>query len=50
MNERQEIYDEISRVLTEYEEQDSERPGEAADLYALVVKIQSRWQDVITAQ
>jgi hypothetical protein len=47
--ERKEIYDEISRVLTEYEEQDPERPVGAETLYDLLVKIQNSWEDVITA-
>ena len=47
MNEtKKTIYDEISRVLTEYEE------GEvsADNLYETLVKVQNNWEDVITCE
>lgn len=62
MDKRQEIYDEISRTLTEYEETSGaimrhERPYDerfyedsAEEMYHLLVKIQRSWEGVITAQ
>jgi len=46
MSDRKVIYDRLCRVLTDYEE------GNATveDLYSLLVDIQNRWEDVITAQ
>lgn len=46
MNEKQRIYDELSRVLTDYEN------GEAngVDLYDMLCTIQNRWEDTITAE
>ena len=43
---KQIIYDELSRVLTNYE------CGEYSekDLYEMLVKIQNRWEDTITAE
>ena len=49
-NERNAIYDELCRVLTDYESNGSEESASADDLYTLLVKIQNRWEDVITAQ
>ena len=46
MDDRKAIYDELCRVLTDYEEGEAS----AADLYHMLVKIQNRWEDVITAQ
>ena len=45
MNQKQRIYDELSRVLTDFEN------GEAneADLYNMLTIIQIRWEDTITA-
>ena len=45
MNERQAIYDELCRILTDYEEN-----GSTEDLYGMLVKIQNNWESVITAQ
>ena len=45
---KQSIYDEICRVLTYYEHH-KERANEFEDLYHMLVKIQNRWEDVITA-
>lgn len=46
INERTEIYDEMCRVLTDYE------LGDAApdELYKMLVIIQRRWEDCITAE
>lgn len=46
MNEKTKIYDELSRVLTEYEE-DICGPE---DLYDMLVKIQINWENVITRE
>lgn len=47
MNEKQEIYDELCRVLTDYESGDFESAADATDaLYEMLVKIQNRWEDV----
>lgn len=45
MNQKQRIYDELSKVLTYYED------GEANefDLYRMLKIIQIRWEDTITA-
>jgi hypothetical protein len=45
MNERQKIYDEMCRVLTEWETQEAVDD----DLYWMLVKIQNNWETVITA-
>lgn len=49
--EREEIYNEIVRTLTNYEipENEDDRPT-AEDLYLLLVKIQNRWDDTIIAE
>ena len=44
--ERQEIYDEISKTLTDY----VEGILTAQDLYEMLVKVQNNWEAVITAQ
>lgn len=44
---KQQIYDELSRVLTNYEEDDDNSPN---DLYYMLVKIQNRWEDIIASQ
>lgn len=49
MNERQQIYDELCRVLTDYEGNGTPE-GAVADLYDMLVKIQNRWEDTITVQ
>jgi hypothetical protein len=46
---RMAIYDELCRVLTDYEGNGSEDGASADDLYAMLVKIQNGW-GVITAQ
>lgn len=47
MSERQQIYDEMCRVLTIYEESDDD----ISDLlYEMLVKIQNSWEAVITKQ
>lgn len=50
---KRDIYDELTRLLTEYEWPDDsedyiERDWEA-ELYEMLVKIQNRWEDTITA-
>ena len=45
MNEKQKIYDEMCRVLTEWETQKATDD----DLYCMLVKIQNNWETVITA-
>ena len=49
MTERMTLYDELCRVLTDYEGNGSEESAEAGDLYGMLVKIQNLWEDVITA-
>ena len=49
MNERQMIYDELCRVLTDYEGNGSEEGAAPADLYDMLVKIQNQWESVITS-
>ena len=46
MSERDKIYDEICRVLTEWETQEAVDD----DLYNMLVKIQNNWETVITKQ
>ena len=48
--EREAIYDEISRTLTSYELSEKDDRPAADDLYLLLVKIQNRWEDTITAE
>lgn len=43
---REEIYDEMCRVLTDWETQEAVDD----DLYNMLVKIQKRWEDTITVQ
>jgi hypothetical protein len=45
MSERQIIYDELCRILTDYEN----NTATADDLYCVLVKIQNNWEYVITA-
>lgn len=45
MNEKQMIYDELSRVLTEYEN----NKARETDLYLMLCKIQANWECVITS-
>jgi hypothetical protein len=40
------IYDELCRVLTDYEH----KRADSKDLYEMLVKIQNHWEDVITEQ
>ena len=47
MNEKQKIYDELCAVLTRYEESDDD---EVDLLYEMLVKIQRKWEDIITAE
>lgn len=48
---REEIYNEIVRTLTNYEiPEDEDHKTTEEDLYLLLVKIQNRWEDTITAE
>ena len=48
---REDIYNEIVKTLTNYEiPEDEERRTTEEDLYLLLVKIQNRWEDTITAE
>lgn len=46
MTTKREIYDDLSRVLTDYEEGNAD----TTDLYDMLVTIQNRWEDTITVQ
>jgi hypothetical protein len=48
MSEREKIYDEMCRLLTDYEN-GSDMVTEY-ELYDMLVKIQRRWEDTITVQ
>lgn len=49
--EREDIYNEIVKALTNYEiPEDEEYRTTEEDLYLLLVKIQNRWEDTITAE
>jgi hypothetical protein len=47
MNKKQEIYDELCKVLTMYEEYDDDMSD---ILYEMLVKIQVSWETIITKQ
>lgn len=47
--EREDIYNEIVKTLTNYEiPEDEEHRTTEEDLYLLLVKIENRWEDTIT--
>jgi hypothetical protein len=46
MNQKQRIYDELSRVLTDFENGEADE----LDLYKMLTIIQIRWEDTITVQ
>ena len=46
MENKAKIYDEMCKVLTDYETGDANE----TNLYEMLVKIQNRWEDVITAE
>ena len=49
--EREDIYNEIVKTLTNYEiPEDEEYRTTEEDLYLLLVKIENRWEDVITKE
>ena len=48
MSEREKIYDEMCRLLTDYE--DGSDMVTEHELYDMLVKIQRRWEDTITVQ
>ena len=50
---KQEIYDEMCKLLTDYEHPEEDGYDDIdweAELYDMLVKIQRRWEDVITVQ
>ena len=49
---REEIYDEMCRLLTDYEHREDiyEDVDWEVELYDMLVEIQRRWEDVITVQ
>jgi len=47
---KQSIYDEITRLLSWYEEKCPDMDITMEDFYSLLVKIQNNWECVITAQ
>lgn len=48
---KQEIYDELCRVITEYEEDNNKNVYDnLQDMYNIMVEIQNNWETVITAQ
>ena len=51
MSEKQTIYDQLCKVLTDFDTNSFDGSGDASiALYAMLVVIQNRWEDVITAQ
>lgn len=50
MSEKQKIYDEICRVLTNYENAEDGDKFTEYELYEMLVKIQNNWETVITVQ
>ena len=53
MNKKKEIYDEISDLLTEYEEThdvNNMSINWETELYDMLVKVQRNWEAVITAE
>ncbi len=50
MNEKMQIYDELCRVLGQYEESQATPTSMEETLYAMLVKIQVNWETVITAE
>jgi hypothetical protein len=49
MTENRQLYDEMCRVLTDYEGNGSEEGAAANDLYDVLVKIQNRWEYLVTS-
>ena len=47
---REEIYDEMCRVLTNYETAEDDDKFTEYELYEMLVKIQNNWEAVITVQ
>lgn len=46
MNDKEKIYDQLSAVLTDYENNETTEK----DLYDMLVKIQNNWENIITAK
>ena len=49
MNDKHMLYDELCRVITDYEGNGLEERASASDLYSVLVRIQNQWEDVLTA-
>ena len=49
MNENRALYDEMCRVLTDYEGNGSDERATADDLYGMLVKIQNHWEYLVTS-
>jgi len=49
MSERQAVYDDVCRVLTDFEGNGSEEGATPADLYSVLVRVQNAWESIITA-
>lgn len=47
---KQSIYDEMCAMLTDYENGDTDSCPTDEDLYTMLVKIQTNWETVITAE
>jgi len=47
MTYKQPLYDELCRVLTDYEDNNSLNGVKAGDLYNMLVKIQNQWENVV---
>ena len=50
MSERAQIYDELCRVLTDFDEAEGPHSELENSLYEVLVKIQMNWEAVITAE
>lgn len=54
MDRKKQIYDELCRVLTDFENpsdvEDYNYIDWEAELYEMLVKIQNSWEDIITAE
>jgi len=48
---KKEIYDNLCRILTEYEQDDNKSmESNLLDMYDILVEIQNAWEDTITVQ
>lgn len=46
---KEDIYNELSRILTDYEDCNTDAKVTEEDLYEMLVKIQNSWETTITA-